>query len=250
MGLRGGGQCGPLRATSSYQSKMTHRRGHQRLFQKVLARGDSTLIVTFSQVRKPWQHQWPGQGGPLSPAPGRRPLWVLSKGERDAHTQWPRHPCRSEGSCKELPWQKPSALKGGAVETPWGPWEGPTQGSSGKPSDKLAEATGWEGAGCAEADTKLQGQVSARVSGAHGTPAQGARPRTPPNWPSPLRPSAHGAGPWQWGVPSSVLCSRFCRCTTRSLGPYAPAPLWELTLTLASHRGTEEGVHGVPSSRG
>ena len=50
--------------------------------------------------------------------------------------------------------------------------EGPTEGAHGKPGDKLTQRPpGWKGLGCADGDTELQGEASARASAAHGTPA-------------------------------------------------------------------------------
>lgn len=58
-------------------TEMAHRWGHQRPFQKVLARRDSPLTVTDEETSS-------GLSGAPSPAPGRRTLWGLSEGKDDS----------------------------------------------------------------------------------------------------------------------------------------------------------------------
>lgn len=58
-------------------TEMAHRWGHQRPFQKVLARRDSPLTVTDEETSS-------GLSGAPSPAPGRQTLWGLSEGKDDS----------------------------------------------------------------------------------------------------------------------------------------------------------------------
>lgn len=133
-------------------------------------------------------------------------------------------------SSEELPASTANSCRTGRFS--WnarGPRERPAEGTCGTPGNKVAQRPqGWKGLGCADGDTALHTQASARVSGAQGTPSPGCqhpeRPHTGPHPKSLLRPrqqircnpEARGPVPHPAGVPPTPQFARAQGPPTRS----------------------------------